>query len=214
MARPLKATRMELLAVRKRIKLARKGHKLLKEKRDALIGEFFSIIKELTTLRERVESVLADAHLQLGGAMAIHGRESVGSAALAVSRELELRVGWRHIMGVRVPLLEIPGGTRKTAEERGYGYVGTSARLDAAVEHFEEALGLVVELAEVELGARALAEEINRTKRKVNALERVLIPRIEDEARRIEMSLEEMERENFARLKTIKRRMERAEAEA
>lgn len=206
----IKATRMELLNIKKKIKLAEKGHKLLKEKRDALISEFFAIIDDLRDVRTNVNKRLETNFRDIIMAEATLGISSVANAADAVGDVANLDVGKRVIMGVRVPLLETHN-LNKTVEERGYGFLATNVKLDEATQGFSETLRLIVELAEIETTAHHLADEINKTKRKVNALEYLLLPKLEESARYIEMTLEEAERENFTRLKIIKARTEKEE---
>lgn len=207
----VKATRMELLGLRKRIKLAKKGHKLLKEKRDALISEFFSIIDDLDRLRTETETCLNQAFKALVRAQIVLGVSRVKHISQGIQKEAEIHMGFRSVVGVRIPVFEI-FEVEKDIKERGYSLISTSACLDDAVRKFEEALALIVELAEIEESARILADEINKTKRKVNALEYILIPQLEEKASYIEMTLEEIERETFARLKVIKSRLEKRDS--
>jgi V/A-type H+-transporting ATPase subunit D len=202
-------TRMELLKLKSKVKLAEKGHRLLKEKRDALIMEFFNILEEARGVRHRTESRLEEAFRALILAQAILGGIKVREASMAVKALEGVEVRSRNIMGVKVPVLEV-GETRRTLLERGYGIIDTSAQLDEAATKFEEALQAVVELAEIEKSIRLLAEEIESTKRRVNALENIVIPRLSATVKYIKMRLDEMERENFFKLKRIKTTMESA----
>lgn len=202
-------TRMELLKLKGKVKLAKKGHRLLKEKRDALILEFFNILEEARGIRRRAEAKLAEAYKALILAQAIMGGIKVREAAMSVKPLDGIEVRSRNIMGVKVPVLEV-GETRRTLLERGYGIIDTSAQLDEATTKFEEALKAVVELAEIEKSIRLLAEEIESTKRRVNALENIVIPRLSATVKYIKMRLDEMERENFFKLKRIKTTMESA----
>ena len=202
-------TRMELLKLKGKVKLAKKGHRLLKEKRDALIMEFFNILEEARGVRRRTEAKLEEAYKALILSQAILGGIKVREASMAVKPLDGVEVRSRNIMGVKVPVLEI-GETRRTLIERGYGIIDTSAQLDEATTKFEEALRAVVELAEIEKSIRLLAEEIESTKRRVNALENIVIPRLSATVKYIKMRLDEMERENFFKLKRIKTTMESA----
>jgi len=199
-------TRMELLKLRKRIKLAKKGHKLLKEKRDALIMEFFNALERARKARKELNEKLAVAHRKLVIAEAVSGTRAVKTAAMAVSPAAGLKIDTRNVVGVIMPAIEKRDYRRKLTE-RGYGFVGTSANVDEAAAGFEEAMNHVLEVAEIEGALLKLAAEIEKTKRRVNALEYNLIPKLVATQKYIRMRLSEMERENFFRLKIIKRRL-------
>ena len=199
-------TRMELLKLKDREKLAVKGHGLLKEKRNALIMEFFNILERVKGSREEVEKKLAEAFEDLTTAQIVMGDLAVRKAAVSVKESVKVDIDSRSVMGVVVPILEAETAKRNMTQ-RGYGFVDTSAKLDEAARKFEEAVILILELAEIEKTIILLAAEIESTKRRVNALEHIIIPRLENTVKYIEMRLEEMERENFVRLKMIKKAM-------
>jgi len=199
----IKTTRMELLKLKRKALLASKGHKLLKEKRDALISEFFKLIDNLRNARAEMEEQLQQAYKSLILSIAVSGIDNIRMSADSVETIPEITFKPRAIMGVKVPVFEFEKIERK-AEDRGYSTVLTTVELDKAAESFEKVLNLLIKLAELEATTTELAEEIKKTKRKVNSLERIVIPRIERDARYISMRLEEMERENFTRLKMIK----------
>lgn len=205
-AESIQPTRGELLKLRNRIKLAERGHELLEEKRDALITEFFDVLDRLEDIREKMEEKLKEAFKDLIEAMAVMGTSDVRKSANAAMRDVEVDVDMRSIMGVGVPIIEFEDFERK-ATERGYSLHQTSSKLDEASKEFENALGTVLELAEVESTVKSLAKEIEKTKRRVNSLEHVLIPRLEEAKEYIEFRLAEMEREDFFRLKRIKAKM-------
>lgn len=201
-------TRMELLKLKDREKLAVKGYSLLKEKRNALIMEFFNILERVKGSRENVEEKLKEAFEDLTASQVIMGDLAVKKAALSVKESVEVDIDSRSIMGVVVPVVESSTSPERTVVERGYGFVDTSVKLDEAAKKFEESIALIIELGEIEKTIILLASEIESTKRRVNALEHIIIPRLENTVKYIEMRLEEMERENFVRLKMIKKSME------
>lgn len=200
-------TRMELLKLKDREKLAVKGHGLLKEKRNALIMEFFNILERVKGSRDEVEKKMAEAFEDLTTAQIVMGDLAVKKAAVSVKESVKVDIDSRSVMGVVVPILEAETSQRNMVQ-RGYGFMDTSAKLDEAARKFEESITLILELAEIEKTIVLLAEEIESTKRRVNALEHIIIPRVENTVKYIEMRLEEMERENFVRLKMIKKAME------
>ncbi len=199
----VKPTRMELLKLRKRVILADKGYKLLKEKRDALISEFLIVIKEVRKRRKKVEAELASAFKSLVAARALLGSKTVKQLSSVTMRDCSLDVKTRNVMGVTVPVVNVPETTRKVIE-RGYGFFDTSAQLDEAAYNFERSLKAIVELAEIEETVKRLAMEVEKTKRRVNALEYIVIPRLKATAKYIQMHLDEMARDSFLRLKKIK----------
>jgi V/A-type H+-transporting ATPase subunit D len=200
-------TRMELLKLKDKAKLAEKGHRLLKEKRDALVIEFFNILEEARGARKNVEETMRAAFERLIMAEAIMGTIKTVEAGMAVLEGPELVIEARNIMGVKVPLLRL-GETRRKVPERGYSLMDTSVLLDEAASKFEEALKDIVQLAEIEESIKLLAEDIESTKRRVNALENIVLPRLDATVKYIKMRLDEMERENFFKLKRIKAVME------
>ena len=208
MAEQVKPTRMELIKARGRIRLAKRGHKLLKQKRDALVLEFFKILERAKDLRSVLNERMKEAYGALAKAEAYDGVFEVESAALAVKRAPAVAIEVRNIMGVRIPSMESVD-VKKSLAERGYSVVGTSAKIDAAAESFENSLDLVLKLAETENALKKLIREIEKTKRRVNALEYVLIPKLGEQGRDISFRLDEMERESFFTLKMIKRKIGR-----
>jgi len=203
-------TRMELLKLKQREKLAVKGHSLLKEKRNALIMEFFNILERVKGSRDEVTVKLQEAYQDLTAAQVAMGDLAVKKAAMSVTESVDVDIDSRSVMGVVVPVIDSET-QKRTIVERGYGFNDTSVRLDEAAKKFEESIQLIIELGEIEKTIMLLAGEIESTKRRVNALEHIIIPRIENTVKYIEMRLEEMERENFVRLKMIKKTMKEAE---
>jgi len=200
-------TRMELLKLKDREKLAVKGHSLLKEKRDALIKEFFDILDRVKGSRGKVEETLKSAFENLTAAQVVMGDLAVQKAALSVKESVDVDIDSRSVMGVVVPVMDSKMEER-TLVDRGYSFADTSVKLDEASKNFEESLALIIELGEIEKTIYLLAAEIESTKRRVNALEHIMIPRLQNTVKSIEMRLQEMERENFVRLKMIKSTIE------
>lgn len=198
---------MELLNTKQRVVLAEKGYRLLKQKRDALIMELFAMLGKAKDLRFELNGQMAKAFKSLALAEAYHGVIALESAALAVKQAPELDVTTRNVMGVKIPRIE-GVSVSKSLLERGYGVLGSSAKIDECAQNFETALDMVVQLAETETALKRLLREIEGTKRRVNALEYVLIPDLKRTSKYITMRLDEMERERFFSLKMIKKRLE------
>jgi len=203
-------TRMELLKLRRRIKLAEKGHKLLKEKRDALVSEFLDVVQRVHESRDSTNEKLAEAFKNLIMAQAVMGSDAVWQISQVTGQEIKIDVDTMNIMGVKVPMITTED-VKRSMIDRGYGFADTSSKVDDAARNFEEAIGEVIKLAEVQQSVESLASEVIKTKRRVNALEYIVIPRLKATAIHIRMRLAEMERENFTRLKKIKAAIEAGE---
>ena len=193
-----------------------KGHGLLKEKRDALIKEFFDILDRVKGIRENAEKSLSEANEALLEAQIAMGDLAVRKAALSVKESIDVDITSRSVMGVAVPVTDVKMEERSIID-RGYGFSDTTIQLDEAAKKYEESVKYLIELGEVEKTIFLLAEEIEATK--VNALEHIMIPRFQNTEKYIDMRLQEMERENFVRLKMIRSTIEKnekaaAEAEA
>lgn len=206
-------TRMELLSLKNRTKLAVKGHGLLKEKRDALIKEFFDILDRVKGVREAAERSLKEANEALLEAQIAMGDLAVRKASLSVKESIDVDIKSRSVMGVSVPVTNVKMEERSIID-RGYSFSDTTTQLDEAAKKFEESIKFLIELGEVEKTIFLLAEEIEATKRRVNALEHIMIPRFENTEKYIDMRLQEMERENFVRLKMIRSTIEKKDNEA
>lgn len=199
----VKPTRSELLELRRRIKLSEKGYKLLKMKRDTLIMEFFKVLDRAKNLRSQLLEQYRNADRKISIAISVEGLIPVKSAAFALRDRPQIRLESKNVMGVVVPLIETKG-IRKGVTERGYGIIGTSARIDEAAKAYEELVENIIVASEVETTIRKLLDEIDRTRRRVNALEFKVIPELKEAAAIITFRLEELERENIFRLKRIK----------
>ncbi|HXH14016.1 MAG TPA: V-type ATP synthase subunit D [Alphaproteobacteria bacterium] len=204
-------SRMILLAIKGQLALATQGRDLLQEKRNALMKEFMKIAERVMVSSDDLERVAAEARRTLAMAEAIEGSETVRSASFAARGEVSLAVEGANIMGVPVPVIEKKTVSRSVLD-RGYSLIGTSARIDLVAERFEAELDLLLELAASEMCLRRLAEEIQSTGRRVNALENIFIPRLLDQRDYIGMILEEREREDIFRLKRVKQTLQRRKA--
>lgn len=199
----VKPTRSELIATRRRIKLSISGHKLLKMKRDGLIIEFFELLPKVKDMRSQLVELYTVADKKLAVAMVADGKSALRSAANCVRTPPQVELSEYNIMGVVVPKIKV-STIQKSVEERGYGLIGTSVRIDESVHAFEKLAEKVLEAAELETTMKKLLDEIESTKRRVNALEFKVIPQLEEVAAYITLRLEELERENVFRLKRIK----------
>ncbi|CAJ37182.1 V-type ATP synthase subunit D [Methanocella arvoryzae] len=199
----IKPTRSELLELKKKIALSQSGHKLLKMKRDGLIMEFFEIMDKAKNARAELLRSYEDATQKIAIARAVEGNMAVTSAAFSLKEQPEINLESKNVMGVVVPKIE-SSGIQKPLQERGYGVIGTTSRIDEAAEAYEKLVEQIIISAEIESAMKKLLEDIEKTKRRVNALEFKVIPELKDAEKFIKLRLEEMERENTFRLKKIK----------
>ncbi|NPA75422.1 MAG: V-type ATP synthase subunit D [Euryarchaeota archaeon] len=196
----VKPTRMQLLEIKRKKELAKNGHKLLSEKRDALISEFFKIIDIRNELRAKVERELNEAFGKVIEVEMIMGKTNVEDISHQILPLGDIRTTTMNIMGVLTPQMELVS----EGDRLNYGFLNTSAKLDEAVMKFSSIMRDLVKLAEVEGTIEDIAREIEKTKRRVNALEHIFIPRFEATEKYIELALSEREREDFFRRKRIK----------
>ena len=202
MPQDIKPTRSELLKLKKQIKLAKSGYNLLKKKRDGLILEFFEVLKRSKTLREELVNEYKSALEKINIARTLEGDLKVKSIAMAVKGIPDIKLTTKNIMGVKVPKIE-SGEIKKVFMERGYS-VYSSSSIDEAAAAYEKVVEKIILAAEVETAMRKLLNEIEKTKRRVNALEFIVIPQLDKARSFIQLRLEEMERENIFRMKRIK----------
>ena len=202
-------TRSVLLEVKKKIKLSKSGHNIMKMKRDGLIMEFFEVLDKAKAMRSSVVSDYEQAMEKIAIAMAVEGEIAVKSAAYAIKNEPKVNVGSKSIMGMMVPKVDADM-SKCTVTNKGYGVISTSVYIEEASKAFEKLLVTLVRAAEVETTMKKLLDEIERTKRRVNALEFKVIPELEDTQKFIKFRLEEMDRENTIRLKFLKGKGEAA----
>jgi|SRR5450756_1699203 len=200
-------TRSELLYRRQQIKLANQGMDLLKKKRDALLREFLPIIDETMRLSLRLERATADAQAALALASAVEGKTVLRSVSFATKGEVLVDISGTHVMGVPIPVIRKAETPIKTELARGYSITGVGARIDQTAEKFEEIVDLMIESADIETRLRRLGEELQKTNRRVNALENTVIPELEEQVKFIFSSLDERAREDHFRLKKVKKKI-------
>ena len=214
MARDVKPTRKELMQIDDRIDLSERGHSTLEKKRDGLIMEFMDILERAQDVRGELSAEYEAAQQKINMARAMEGDVAVRGAAAALQEHPEISTEAKNIMGVVVPQIE-SSRVRKSLDQRGYGVLGTSSRIDEAAEAYELLLERIILAAEVETAMKKMLTEIETTKRRVNALEFKLLPDLYDNKAFIEQKLEEQEREEIFRLKKIKDKKEQeAKADA
>src|SRR3989338_1631756 len=202
----LNPTRAELQNVKSRIKLAESGHKLLKKKREGLIIEFYNVLKDARSMRSELNEIYKNARTSMLEVAALEGITEIKSLSLALKDRPSVDLTIKNIMGVKIPQIA-KGKIRKSLEERGYGLLSASMRMDNMAENYEVLLEKTLDVAEIETKLRKLLMEIEKTKRRVNALEYVLIPQLQQQKRIIALHLEEMDRETTFRLKKIKQKV-------
>ncbi|MHA2294908.1 MAG: V-type ATP synthase subunit D [Candidatus Hodarchaeales archaeon] len=199
-------TRMVLLELKGRKKLAEDGHDLLKRKLETLTNELFNILREYSKIESKTREALQEAMKSLVQAEIAVGPIQIREIALNYPELVTADIETRSLMGVRVPVIKT---IRKEKEIIPYSLIETSGQLDASIDKFEQALDSLLVLAELQSTISRLAIEVNATKRRVNALKNIIIPRVDATIRFIVLALQEREREDFVRLKKIKARLEK-----
>lgn len=197
-------TRMELTRLKKKLTTARRGHKLLKDKRDELMRQFLDLIRENRTLRKKVEENIKNANQHLVLAHAGMEEEALNVALLAPRQQVELEVSSKNVMSVELPVFTETTRTADPNDIYCYGFAYTSSDLDDSIHLLADTFPDMLRLAEVEKSCQLLAEEIENTRRRVNALEHVMIPDMEEKIKYIMMKLDENERSTQIRLMKVK----------
>ena len=197
-------TRMELTRLKKKLVTARKGHKLLKDKRDELMRRFMELVKENRILREKVEKGIVQSNKNFALAAAVMSDEEVKTALLAPKQSVSVDASSKNVMSVNVPVFNYKTRTADKNDIFSYGFVSTSADLDSAVQSLSDVFPDMLRLAEVEKSCAMMAAEIEKTRRRVNALEHVMIPDYMEKIRYITMKLDENERSTQIRLLKVK----------
>ena len=201
--RDIKPTRSELIQLKRKIKLSERGYNILKMKRDGLILEFFNVLEKAKTTREDLQEKYRKAARMSDLANTVEGAINLKAAAFSVKETPSITLRSKNIMGVVVPEIQA-SKVRKGLFDRGYGLLATSSVMDETATAYEELVDAVVRSAEIETTMKRLLEEIESTKRRVNALEFKVIPELTAARDFIKMRLDEMEREELFRLKKIK----------
>lgn len=200
-------TRMELTRLKKRLKTATRGHKLLKDKRDDLMKKFLELVRKNKEFREIVEAKVMRMYSGFAVASAVMSPEMLEEALMLPKENVALNVETRNVMSVNVPVFEFSTDVENLTDIYSYGFNFTSGELDFSVDALRDTLPYLLQLAQMEKSAQLLAEEIEKTRRRVNALEYVQIPMLHETIKHISMKLEENERGNTSRLMKIKAMM-------
>lgn len=206
-------TRMEMKRLQTRYQTARKGHKLLKDKRDELMRRFLDIVREDKSLRQKVENALADVYGGFTVASAVTSPQMLETALICPKKEGELEVDYKNLMSVTVPAFRMRVLSEGNSDSYNYGMAFTSGELDSSLRALSTVMEDMVRMAELEKTAQLLAEEIERTRRRVNALEHILMPQYLNAIKTIKMKLDENERGNTTRLMKVKDMMVREQME-
>jgi len=197
-------TRMELTRLKNKLKTARRGHKLLKDKRDELMRQFLILVRENKELREKVEKGIEDCNRNFVMARAGMSAEALNVALMSPKQEVYLEASSKNVMSVEIPEFSYKTRTSDTNDIYSYGFAFTSSDLDSAVKSIADLLPDMLKLAEREKSCQLMAAEIEKTRRRVNALEHVMIPETEESIKYIQMKLDENERSSQIRLMKVK----------
>jgi V/A-type H+-transporting ATPase subunit D len=204
----VRPTRAELLERKQQIGLAQQGMDLLKQKRDALLIEFMGVMDETLRLSDSLGKTVREAQYSLVVAQAVDGTVALRSAGMATKGEIVVDMTGTKIMGVSVPVVTKGESPVKSSFTRGYSVTGVSSRVDETAEKFEHILDVIIEYADIETRLKRLGEEINKTNRRVNALEQVTVPQLVEQVSYISQTLDERAREDLFRLKKVKKKIE------
>ena len=208
----VRPTRSELLERKQQITLAEQGMDLLKQKRDALLIEFMSVMDETLRLSAELEKATTEAQYSLALAKAVDGIVSVRSAAFATRGEITIDMTGTKIMGISVPVVTKGESPVRTSFTRGYAITSVSSRIDESADKFERILDVIIEYADIETRLKRLGEEIQKTNRRVNALEQITVPALREQVAYIRQALDERAREDLFRLKKVKKKIETKKA--
>lgn len=197
-------TRMELTNLKRKLVTARRGHKLLKDKRDELMRRFLDLVRENKKLRTEVEEGIKQANAAMSVARCVMSDKALDVALMLPTQEMSLEVGEKNVMSVMIPVFDVRFKTADENDIYSYGFAETSGDLDTAVKALSDIMPKMIRLAEIEKSCRLMADEIEKTRRRVNALEHVMIPQYEETIKYISMKLDENERSTTTRLMKVK----------
>jgi V/A-type H+-transporting ATPase subunit D len=197
-------TRMELTNLKKKLATALRGHKLLKDKRDELMRQFLELIKENQSLRIEVEQALKEANRHMAVVRSLMSDKALDVALMLPKQEMQIDIEKRNVMSVEIPAYSVSFKSADEGDIYSYGYAFTPGDLDNAIKLLSEALPKMIRLAEVEKSCQLLAAEIEKNRRRVNALEHVVIPQYRETIRYIKFKLDENERGTITRLMKVK----------
>lgn len=197
-------TRMELTNLKRKLVTARRGHKLLKDKRDELMRRFLDLVRENKKLRIEVEEGIKQANAAMSVARCVMSDKALDVALMLPTQEMSLEVGEKNVMSVMIPVFDVRFKTADENDIYSYGFAETSGDLDTAVKALSDIMPKMIRLAEIEKSCRLMADEIEKTRRRVNALEHVMIPQYEETIKYISMKLDENERSTTTRLMKVK----------
>lgn len=197
-------TRMELTNLKRKLVTAQRGHKLLKDKRDELMRRFLDLVRENKELRRKVEEGIARANAHMAVARSVMSDNTIDVALMLPTQSMELDIIEQNVMSVMIPKYDVKMKTAKEDDIYSYGYAFTSDDLDVAVKSLSDIMPLMIRLAEVEKSCQMMADEIEKTRRRVNALEHVMIPQYQETIKYITMKLDENERSTTTRLMKVK----------
>lgn len=197
-------TRMELTNLKRKLVTARRGHKLLKDKRDELMRRFLDLVRENKKLRIEVEEGIKQANAAMSVARCVMSDKALDMALMLPTQEMSLEVGEKNVMSVMIPVFDVRFKTADENDIYSYGFAETSGDLDTAVKALSDIMPKMIRLAEIEKSCRLMADEIEKTRRRVNALEHVMIPQYEETIKYISMKLDENERSTTTRLMKVK----------
>lgn len=197
-------TRMELTNLKRKLVTAQRGHKLLKDKRDELMRRFLDLVRENKELRRKVEEGIARANAHMAVARSVMSDNTIDVALMLPTQSMELDISEQNVMSVMIPKYDVKMKTAKEDDIYSYGYAFTSDDLDVAVKSLSDIMPMMIRLAEVEKSCQMMADEIEKTRRRVNALEHVMIPQYQETIKYITMKLDENERSTTTRLMKVK----------